>query len=502
MRNITSFAFLSFSAVLLGGAVPAQSTTPCTYEVRDLGVLPGGSGSIATDLNESGQVVGRADRANGQEVAFLWLPVPAFGLPAGMNDLGHLPGKSHTTAISINASGQVTGSSRLSPPGSPGRAFVWLPAAGLGYATSGMHDIGSFAGNETYAGFINDAGRIVGGSTTGTSFKPFHWDLGVMTNLGTIGGGPCAMAIGVNEIGESTGFYRLTTCASPNKRNAWLWLAQPKYGLNAGLNNLGNLGGAEAIGIDLNDAGQVVGQSDTAAGPTHPFLWLPSPAYGLPAGLNDLGTLGGDEGVAEFIDDAGTILGWSRTTSGAKHGFLWKDGVMFDVNHLLLTTGWTVEVAHAINSSGQIAATAVSTAGETHAVLLEATGPTVSSSQSVRLGMPANPDAFFPAATGPVVSRMWEPFVDHTNFAPASVLDFVAIDLGLPLNVPLGIGTLLCMPPPPGQIFYATPGASFSIPVPSDCSFLGVTACSQAGSFTPGSGIELTNAIDLILGNV
>src|SRR5262249_30943758 len=72
--------------------------------VTDLGTL-GGPTSTATAINNSGQVAGSADLANGLTHAFLFT--------AGkMTDLGGLPGYNFTTATAINDSGQVIGYSR------------------------------------------------------------------------------------------------------------------------------------------------------------------------------------------------------------------------------------------------------------------------------------------------------------------------------------------------------------------------------------------------------
>ncbi len=72
------------------------------------------------------------------------------------------------------------------------------------------------------------------------------------------------------------------------------------------------------------------------------------------------------------------------------------------------------------------------------------------SSETVRLGVPPNPNAFRPARTSPPrVGQVWDPWVDHTSFAPDSVLDFLALSFdGEMPNVSLAAGTLLCTPPP------------------------------------------------------
>src|SRR5689334_7332966 len=71
-----------------------------TYRVTDLGTL-GGSGSTATAINASGQVVGYSDGPAGSAGhAFLYSS-------GQMKDLGTLGGESY--AYGINSTGQVTG---------------------------------------------------------------------------------------------------------------------------------------------------------------------------------------------------------------------------------------------------------------------------------------------------------------------------------------------------------------------------------------------------------
>ena len=50
--------------------------------------------------------------------------------------------------------------------------------------------------------------------------------------------------------------------------------------------------------------------------------------------MTDLGVLGGAFSDAFDINDRGEIVGQSETTSGAVHAFLFKDGVMHDLGTL------------------------------------------------------------------------------------------------------------------------------------------------------------------------
>jgi len=122
----------------------------------------------------------------------------------------------------------------------------------------------------------------------------------------------------------------------------------------------------------------------------------------------------------------------------------------------------------------------------------------VPASAIVRLGSPANPLAFFSEPDMPRIGTTWKPFIDHTAFAPTATLDFVLLGTGGPANVPGVNGTLLCNAPT--TIFTAAPGVPVEIPIPFNPALIGVTRCSQGGSFVPGSGTVYANALDLVIG--
>ena len=67
--------------------------------------------------------------------------------------------------------------------------------------------------------------------------------------------------------------------------------------------------------------------------------------------LTDLGTLGGTESWANAINNSGQIVGTSVTSDGAEHAFLYSGGSMSDLGTL---SGGTMSGATAINDYGQI----------------------------------------------------------------------------------------------------------------------------------------------------
>src|SRR5215213_4956660 len=110
---------------------------------------------------------------------------------------------------------------------------------------------------------------------------------------------------------------------------------------------LPTLGGTSTSAADINDAGEVVGWSYTAAGQQHAFLWTPA------GGMQDLGTLGGGSSSAASINEAGQIVGTSASTDAknARRAFLWTPGAgMRDLG----TLAAQFSVATGINDNGLV----------------------------------------------------------------------------------------------------------------------------------------------------
>jgi probable HAF family extracellular repeat protein len=193
---------------------------------------------------------------------------------------------------------------------------------------------------------------------TATHFQGriFHWLLGVLavaiaiganaqsytaTYLGTLGGGS-ATAIAMNNAGVIVG-YSNTVAAST---------VAFSYS-NGSMSNLGTLGGQDSFAYAINNSGIIVGVSNTTVDQSnHAFIY----SNGT---MTDLGTLGGATSTAYGINDAGTIVGSSDINANVEAAFSYSNGTMTNLGSF----GGTITVAKGINNSGTIVGSSTNAQG-------------------------------------------------------------------------------------------------------------------------------------------
>lgn len=334
--------------------------SPCAatdYHVVALGTL-GGTTSEAYGLNDGGDVVGAAMDASGRMQAFRWRQ-------GTMTGLGFLPDGTNSAARAVNRHGDVAGhSGTWSNQYHP---FLW--------STNVLEDLGTLGGPNGQGRAINDNGDLAGWAQLVGNSDPqaFVRRDGVVIHVEPYQNRASCEGNGINQTGRLCG---ITFLYSPNPR----WWAFVWHDANGnGVDDFGemmvlgslapkNSAGEYSGGQDINDMGQVVGWTGitNTSYPRHAFLVTPSNnVWKIPSSdinptnalMRDLGTLGSptNNSVAYSINNHSWIVGTSTTDSGTNRAFLWRDGVMHDLNTLILPApGWILTHATGINENHEI----------------------------------------------------------------------------------------------------------------------------------------------------
>lgn len=313
-------------ALLLPFFASAHAWADPLYTVH---FLPAGFAPSA--LNDAGQVVGTYGGAaailSGGTITSLGGVLPdSYGL--AINNHGDIAGAQHSPFT--------------------GNAFAYVGGAVVPVGASLPADMYPFSN----ATGINDAAMVAGNAQpfVGEAQRGFLYDGSGIHLIGTFGG-DWSYAAAINASGAVTGTATLVPTQTPVDPDRHAYIYQGGTMLD-----LGTLGGLRSEAYDINDAGLAVGWSETNVDPDHAALSRPF-VY-RDGHLVDLGSLGGTWGYARALNDAGVIVGASDIVTDVGwgyHAFIYLDGRMVDLNTLVTgTNGWEMIDATDINEAGQI----------------------------------------------------------------------------------------------------------------------------------------------------
>jgi probable HAF family extracellular repeat protein len=370
------------AAALLATVAHAQSPR---YRLQDLGTLPGGAFSQASDVTDSGVVAGLSAAADGTQRAVLWIK----GRPFDISGKGL--GGPNSGAFGINEWGGVSIQAETSTPDPHGEDFcgygTHLTCRAARWDFGVLTKLRTLGGSNATVGNINNAGQIAGVAETGTvdascasrvpfqvlRYKPVVWGPRPreIRQLPLLDGDTVGMATVINDRGQVVGFSG--SCDNSGLPPIAFGPHAVIWDRDGSVHDLGNLGSPILnIGLAINNRGQVVGTS-SLSGDSRPFYKIDAFLWGKENGMRDLGTLPGDvASVATSINDAGEVIGVSADAAGNIRAFHWHHGAIEDLNTLVaVDSALYLLFAQTIDASGVIVGFgAHKETGEVHAFRL------------------------------------------------------------------------------------------------------------------------------------
>jgi probable HAF family extracellular repeat protein len=298
-------------------------------------------------------------------------------------DLGTTDGGYESAALAVNSRGQVVGAAANEVPDPDamfGLNFGWVTQTrAFLWQNGNMQDLGTLRGvdgvygTNAVADLINEQGQVVGESyvsSTPSRFcgdgnpletRAFLWEHGVMQDIGNFGG-TCTFAADLNDQGQVVGQSNL---AGDQSFHAFLW----DHGLLRDLHQFGTLGGDRSTAIALNNAGEIVGWASLSGDQfLHAVMWKGN-------SMTDLGTVDGDPCSIGFsVNAIEQVVGISVPNcdfSQTTRVFLWEKGTITDLNALIpQPSSLYLTAPETINDRGEIAGVGLDLEGNQHAFLL------------------------------------------------------------------------------------------------------------------------------------
>lgn len=237
--------------------------------------------------------------------------------------------------------------------------------------------LGSIGGEDSEAVAINENGQAVANSGGTAVLTDLNWF--VVETLNHLPGAKFTSAVDINDsvytnhddisdghvIGNSGNFDPATLDVATDDVQGFFWDGGAMYPVD-------HLGGGASIVADINNRDEVVGSARTPDGSVHAFLWTLGPdKKGL---IQDLGTLGGANSYATAINEAGQVIGYSETGElyeeegvvvSVRHAFVWDNGMMYDLGthndfyDYPFVPSFPFSEAAAINASGDVAGNSI-----------------------------------------------------------------------------------------------------------------------------------------------
>ena len=296
--------------------------------------------STATDINNSGQVIGTAYDPDAPHTNVGYILDTTTGTTTKLDVFP----ASVMKLCSINESGQIAGYYQQAPNNVNEQAFVW--ENGL------LKDLSTLGGTISQAYDINDNGEIAGYSYIPSGFytngypRATYWestsadayDVGdLKTSMNA------AYACAINNNGVVAGYSYTDTW----KEHAFLWSGDENDDpVDIDIN------GQYSYPTAINDSGIVVGYAMENDYDADAY----AVAWDVDNNLIVLPTLAGATSLCHDVNEDGVIVGYADYDPNiqSRHAVVWIDGVIYDLNDCIESSEYELAEAYGINDLGQI----------------------------------------------------------------------------------------------------------------------------------------------------
>jgi probable HAF family extracellular repeat protein len=289
-------------------------------------------------------------------IAALLAVVPARAVDPAftVTDLGTLGGD-RSSGYGINQAGLVIGTS-TTPDGAT-RGFI--------YDNGTLSEIGTFGGRDSFAYAISDVGTITGRAEDARGdFRAFVvsrlTSLTDLTALDPAFEAPFSTGTGMNARGDVVGY---------RQRNSDHMAAQTRGFLfsDSALIDLGTFGGEDAVLTAVNDFDHFVGFYSTES---H-VDYASRRAFVVQQGgtAEDIGTLGGRLTTPTAINNRGRVVGFAQLRGGESRAFVYESG---QLSALGVLAGGRQSFAYGVNEPGDAVGSSEAADGSLHATMYRA----------------------------------------------------------------------------------------------------------------------------------
>ena len=317
---------ITFFACFLIIGIKTSHAQPMSFNVFEINI-PGGTGISLYSINDSGYVAGTM-RISGTDYNFIY----DFN---NVTTLPFLPGYERAGGVRLNNNRQV-GGTHSSSTISESRGFF--------YQNGTITNVGTLGGTHVSITGINNSGALSGYTGIGGP-TPYHaviYENGTLKDLGTIGH-EFSRGFDINNLGHVTGWSNVTA-GENNIYHAFLYR-------NGQMVNLGTLpGDIISTGYAVNDSDYVVGDSQNylvSPQTTRAFVWY---GEGSMESLPEIA--GATRSEASDINNNNIIIGRCNTSTGSIP-VIWIDGQVYNINELI-EPGYTISTIMAINNNNQV----------------------------------------------------------------------------------------------------------------------------------------------------